>query len=118
MLEVATEWMFADPSILDTITSVASALREYEGAGGSAPPDASEAAVEVLEESTAGTESAVVVSPPSSAREGTGASLPQLIETVAAAPAASVTDVVEGVVRGMGPSPPDRSLLPRTRSLC
>jgi hypothetical protein len=38
MLEVATERMFAELSILDTITSVASALRQYEGAGGSAPP--------------------------------------------------------------------------------
>jgi hypothetical protein len=115
---VATQRMFADPSILDTITSVMSALRQYEGAGGSVPPTASEVAVEVLEESAAGTESAVVVSPPSSAREGTGASLPQLVETIAAAPAASVTDVAEGVVGGVGPSPPDRSLLPRTRSLC
>jgi hypothetical protein len=38
MLEVAIEQMFMDPSILDTITSVASALRQDEGAGGLAPP--------------------------------------------------------------------------------
>jgi hypothetical protein len=38
MVEVATERMFAEPSILDTIVSVASALRQYEGAGGLVPP--------------------------------------------------------------------------------
>jgi hypothetical protein len=63
MLEVATERMFAEPSILDTITSVASALRQYKGASSSAPPAASEAAVEVFEESAAGTESSVDASP-------------------------------------------------------
>jgi hypothetical protein len=76
MLEVATERMFADLSILDTIASVASALRQDEGASGSALPAASEVAEGVLEESTADTKSVVVVSPPSPAREGTGASLP------------------------------------------
>jgi hypothetical protein len=38
MLEVTTELMFAEPSILNTIASVASALRQYKGAGGSVPP--------------------------------------------------------------------------------
>jgi hypothetical protein len=38
MLEVVTERMFVELLILDTITSVVSALRQYEGAGGSAPP--------------------------------------------------------------------------------
>jgi hypothetical protein len=76
MLEVATDRIFAEPSILDTIASVASALRQYEGAGGSALPAASEAAEGVLEESTAGIESTVVVSLPSPDREGMGASLP------------------------------------------
>jgi hypothetical protein len=95
--------MFADPSIFDTI---ASALHQGEGADGSAPPATSEAADGVLEESAVGTESAVVVSPPSPAREGMCASLPLPAETVAAAPAASVVDVVEGVVEGEGPSSP------------
>jgi hypothetical protein len=76
MLEVATDRIFAEPSILDTIASVASALRQYEGAGGSALPAASEAAEGVLKESTAGIESTVVVSLPSLDREGMGASLP------------------------------------------
>jgi hypothetical protein len=106
MLEVAMERMFTDPLISDTIASVTSALRQDEGAGGSTPPAASEAAVEVLEESTTGTESVVDVSPPSLNREGTSASLPQPAETNAAAPTASVVDVVEGVVGGAGPSSP------------
>jgi hypothetical protein len=38
MLEVATEQMFTDPSILDTIASVASVLHQDEGVGGPAPP--------------------------------------------------------------------------------
>jgi hypothetical protein len=38
MLEVVMERMFADPSILETIASVASGLRQYESAGSSAPP--------------------------------------------------------------------------------
>jgi hypothetical protein len=57
--------------------------------------------VEVLEESAIGTESAVVVSPPSPAREGTSVSLPHPAEIVAVAPTASVVDV-EGVVGGAG----------------
>jgi hypothetical protein len=56
MLEVVMERMFTEPSILDTITSVASALSQYEGAIDSTAPAALEAAVEVLEESVAGTE--------------------------------------------------------------
>jgi hypothetical protein len=48
----------------------------------------------------------MVVSSPSAAREGTGASLPQPTEIVAAAPVASVVDVVEGVVRGAEPLSP------------
>jgi phosphoenolpyruvate-protein kinase (PTS system EI component) len=38
ILKVATKRMFADPSILDAIASVTSALREDEAAGVSAPP--------------------------------------------------------------------------------
>jgi hypothetical protein len=38
LLEAFTERMFAEPTILETIVSVASALRQYESADGSAPP--------------------------------------------------------------------------------
>jgi hypothetical protein len=66
MLEVATESIFADPSILETIASVASALRQYESAGGSAPP-VPEAAEGVLE-FVADTELAAAASVPSPIR--------------------------------------------------
>jgi hypothetical protein len=56
MLEVATEQMFADLSILDTIALVVSALHQDEGAGSSVLPSVLEAVVGVLEESAAGTE--------------------------------------------------------------
>jgi hypothetical protein len=106
MLEVVTKRMFAEPSILETIASVASALCQYEGAGGSAPPAAPEEAEGVLEGSVAGAESAVVMSAPFPNREDQGASLTQPAETVASAPAAVVVDVVDGVVGGAGPSSP------------
>jgi hypothetical protein len=38
VLEVVTERMFAEPSIMETITSVSKALHECERAGGFAPP--------------------------------------------------------------------------------
>jgi hypothetical protein len=81
MLEVATERMFAEPSILETIASVSRALHQYKRAGSFAPPAALEAVEAVPEEST-------VVSAPTS--EGQEVSLPQPIEadkssTVAAA---------------------------------
>jgi hypothetical protein len=38
VLEVATEQMFAEPTIMETIVSVSKALQEYERAGGLAPP--------------------------------------------------------------------------------
>jgi hypothetical protein len=91
---------------LDTIASVALALHQYEGSGSSALRVVSETAEGLLEESTAGTELAVVVSPPSPIREGAGASLPQPAEVVTAAPTASVVGVAEGVVGEVGPSSP------------
>jgi hypothetical protein len=42
VLEVATERMFAEPTILETITSVSRALYQYERAGGFAPSTAPE----------------------------------------------------------------------------
>jgi hypothetical protein len=106
MLEVAIEQMFAEPSILETITSVASVLRQYEGSGGSAPPAAPEAVEGASEDSTAVAESAVVVSVPSPTREDQGASVPQPAETVASVPTVAVADVAEGVVGEAGPSSP------------
>jgi hypothetical protein len=41
VLEVATERMFVEPLIMETIASVSKALHEYERAGGFAPHAAS-----------------------------------------------------------------------------
>jgi hypothetical protein len=106
MLEVAMEQMFVEPSILQTIASVTSALRQYEGASGSVPPAAPEVAEGVLEEPSASAESAPVVSAPSPTREDQGAFLPQPAEAVASAPTAAVASVAEGVVGEAGPSSP------------
>jgi predicted component of type VI protein secretion system len=106
MLEVATERMFAEPSILETIVSVTLVLRLYESAGGSAPSATPEAAEAVPGESSAGAESAAVVPALSPSREGQETSLPQPAET--AAPTAVVTtfDAAVGVVEEVGPSSP------------
>jgi hypothetical protein len=77
MLEVATKWMFAELSIVETNALVTLALRQYEGAGGSVPPAMSEAAKAVPEESAASTESAAIVPAPPPTREVQEASLPQ-----------------------------------------
>jgi hypothetical protein len=106
MLEVTTERMFAGLSILETIMSVTLALRQYDGAGGSAPPPMLEVAEAVPEEYAVGAESAAVVSAPSPTREDQGASLPQPTEAVTSTPVAAVTDVAEGVVGEAGPSSP------------
>jgi hypothetical protein len=104
MLEVATERMFTETSILDTIASVTLALCQYEGAGGSAPPAAPEAAEAVPEESAASAESVAVVPAPSPIREGP--SLPQSAEVVASTTTATVAGVAEGVVGEAGPLSP------------
>jgi hypothetical protein len=106
MLEVATERMFAEPSILETIASVVSALCQYEGAGGSAPPAASEATEAVPKKYATNVESAAVVpaSPPT--KEGQKASLPQPAEAAASAAAATAADAAVGVVGEAGPSSP------------
>jgi hypothetical protein len=77
MLEVATKWMFAELSIVETNALVTLALRQYEGAGGSVPPAMPEAAKAVPEESAASTESAAIVPAPPPTREVQEASLPQ-----------------------------------------
>jgi hypothetical protein len=69
-------------------------------------PATSEAAEGVLEEPVAGTESAVVMSLPSPAMEGTGAPLPEPADGAEAAPAATVVNVAEDAVGGVGSSSP------------
>jgi hypothetical protein len=106
MLEVETERMFTEPSILETIASVVSALCQYEGAGGSAPPAASEAAEAVPKESATSAESAAVVPAPPPTKEGQKASLPQPAEAAASASTATAAGAAVGVVGEVGPSSP------------
>jgi hypothetical protein len=67
ILEVAIEWMFADPSILDAIMSVPLMPHQDEGTGGLAPPVVPVATEGVLGESTADTELVVIEPSPTSA---------------------------------------------------
>jgi hypothetical protein len=98
VLDVATERMFAEPSILEMIASVSQALQQYERAGGFARSAAPEAAETVPEESAAGTKSVADASTPPPTSESQEASLPQPAEVAGTTAAAAVTSVAEGVV--------------------
>jgi hypothetical protein len=76
VLKVATEQMFAETTILETIASVSRALHQYEHAGGFAPSVASEVVGPILGDSAAGTESVAPMSAPPSTNEGQEASSP------------------------------------------
>jgi hypothetical protein len=56
VLDLATELMFAEPSIMEMIASVSQALQQYEHAGGFTRSAAPEATETVPEKSAAGTE--------------------------------------------------------------
>jgi hypothetical protein len=118
MLEVATEWMFTEPSILETTASVSRALHQYERAGGFAPPAASEAEEVVPEELKTDTESVAVVSAPLSSSVGQVASLPQPAEAAEPTAAAAVAGATEGVVGEAGHRRPARLPPALMRSLC
>jgi hypothetical protein len=63
ILEAVTEWVFADPPLLNAIASDPPVPRQDGDAGGSAPSAAPEVAEGLLGESTAGTESAAIERP-------------------------------------------------------
>jgi hypothetical protein len=99
-LDVATERMFAEPSIMETIASISKALHEYERAGGFAPPATSEAAKVVTKGHVAGTELAVDAPTPPPTGERREAPLPQPTEaakTTAVVAATGTGEVVVGV---------------------
>jgi hypothetical protein len=92
--------MFAEPSIMETITSISKALHEYERADGFAPPATSEAAKVVPEGHVAGTELAVDAPMPPPTSERREVPLPQPAEaakTTAAVAATGTREVVVGV---------------------
>jgi hypothetical protein len=106
MLEVATERMFIDPSILEMIASVSRALHQYKHASGFAPSATSEAAEAVPEEPAAGAEFFAVVSVPPLTSEGQEASLPQPAEAAEPTAAAVAVGATEDVVGEAGSSSP------------
>jgi hypothetical protein len=106
VLEVATERLFAEPSIMETITSMSKAQHEYERAGGFAPSAAAEAAETALEAPTACTESAAGASAPPPTSEDRVASLPQPVEASETVAAVVASGAVEVVDREAGSSPP------------
>jgi hypothetical protein len=106
VLEVATEWMFAEPSIMETIALVSKALHEYERAGGFAPAATTEVADAALEAPAAGIEPAADASALPPTREGEETPLPQPVEAARPTGATSTTGVAEGAVGEAESSPP------------
>jgi hypothetical protein len=104
VLDVATERMFAEPSILEMIAAVLQALQQYERAGSFAPSAALEAAEAVPEAPVAGKESIAYASAPPSTSEGQEASLPKPAEAAEPTASATVASAVEGIVGEVGSS--------------
>jgi hypothetical protein len=100
-LEVAMEWMLAEPTIMEMIASVSKALHEYERAGGFAPHAASEA---VPEAPATGMEPAADPSAPPPISESREAPLPQPAEAVETAATVAATGTAEVVVGEAGSS--------------
>jgi hypothetical protein len=101
---MATERMFAEPSILETIASVSQALHQNKRAGGFAPPTALEAADAVLEAPAAGTESVADAPTPPPVSESQEVSFPQPAEAAETTAAAATTSATQGVVGEVGSS--------------
>jgi hypothetical protein len=104
VLEVATEWMFAELTIMETIASVSKALQEYECAGSFVPAAAADTTDATLEASAAGTELAADASAPPPSTESREASLPQPAKAAGTTTAVAATDVAEVVVGEAGSS--------------
>jgi hypothetical protein len=98
VLEVATERVFAEPSIMEKIASVSKTLQEYEHAGGFASAVAAETANAALEAPAANMEPTADVSAPPPANESWEASLPQLAEAAETTTAVAATGAAEAVV--------------------
>jgi hypothetical protein len=106
VLDVATERMFNEPTIMDTITSVSKALQEYERAGGFAPTVAAEEADAALEAPTTHVGPIADASAPPPANESQEASLPQSAEAAEAPASVTEPGATEAVVGEEGSPPP------------
>jgi hypothetical protein len=103
VLEVATERMFSELSIMETIASVMKVVHEYERAGSFVPAVALEPTNEALEALATSMEPTADASVPPPANENRGASLLQPTEATAVV---VVTGVAEAIVGEVGTSPP------------
>jgi hypothetical protein len=105
VLEVATEQMFAEPSIMETIPLVSKALQEYERGGSFTPAAVEEATEAALKAPAAGMESVANAFAPPPNSESREACLPQAAEAVETKAAIAATGAEEVVVRVVGSSP-------------
>jgi hypothetical protein len=106
VLEVATERMFAELPIMETIASVSKALHEYERASGFAPAATAEATDATLEAPAVGMEPAADASAPPPTSESQEASLSQPAEAAETTFAVAASGAAEAVVGEAGSSPP------------
>jgi hypothetical protein len=104
VLDVAAEWIFAEPLILETITSISQALHQYERAGGFDPPVVSEAAEAAAKVSATCTDSVADAPAPPPTSEGQEASLSQPVEVAEPTTTAVAAGAAEGVVGEAGSS--------------
>jgi hypothetical protein len=105
VLEVATEWILAELTIMEPIMSVSKVLQEYEHAGGFTPTATADAADVALEVPAASTKPAADASAPPPIGESREASLPQPVEAAKTTAAIAGTDASEVVVGEAGSSP-------------
>jgi hypothetical protein len=104
-LDVAAEWILAEPLILETIASISQALHQYERAGGFDPPAASEAAEAAAKVSAICTDSVADAPAPPPTSEGQEVSFPQPAGAAEPTTTAVAAGVAEGVVGEAGSSP-------------
>jgi hypothetical protein len=98
VLDAATERMFAELPIMETIASVSKALHKYEHAGGFAPHAALKASEAVPEVLAVGMEPAADASTPPPTSESQEVSLPQPAEVAETTTTVAATDAAEVVV--------------------
>jgi hypothetical protein len=118
VLDVATERIFAESSIMETTASVSQALQQYERAGGFARSTTPEVLESVPEESATGTEPVGDASAPPPTSEGQEASLSQPAEASENIAAAAAMGATEGIVGEARSSPPAQSPRVPTKFAC
>jgi hypothetical protein len=104
--EVASEQMFNEPMIMETIASILKALQEYEHAGSFAPAVAADGADAALVAPTAHLEPTADAPAPPPVNEGLEASPPQSAEAAEAPASVPKAGAAKAIVGEEGSSPP------------